>query len=544
MNLDSSYLTQGVIAYIGNKRALKNFLSEIFLLMAPDGGSFLDPFAGSGFVSRLARFMGFTVTANDWEPYAYILNQAALEIDGSDEFFHDKGGINEVIRYLNSFYGKTCAEPYISLHYAPQTLEGADYRKERLFYTPDNAAFFDNVRNEIELLYPVCRSRREELEKNYLLAMLLVQASVRSNTSGVFKACHKGFGGLNSDALSRIMSPALLEPFPLVNAVKGKAFQLDAYDFCRKLSADLCYLDPPYNIHQYGSNYFMLNTLVLWDKPIIDNSRDEAGCLKVKSGIRRDWQERRSNFCSRQKALPEFKKLIGAIDAQTILLSYNTEGVINFDELYEILSERGETTFYSQNHVSFRGGKQSPIKKRHSVEFVLVCKTNRKRTSRSDRLIKRKLAEKEFYSLLIKSYDPEKLRENFTVSDDSIIINKRFVIRQRFWYQLFLDKDELSSLSLKELNDTILRLKQSVIIDNEHEIKVLISIIEKERNRSELYNALSRALKKFAFKKYKMLFYKYYQLIDGFTQSNSEKWGAMQSRLKDLERLTRLRINS
>ena len=30
---------------------------------------------------------------------------------------------------------------------------------------------------------------------------------------------------------------------------------------------DIAYLDPPYNQHPYGSNYHVLNTVAVWDKP-------------------------------------------------------------------------------------------------------------------------------------------------------------------------------------------------------------------------------------------------------------------------------------
>ena len=48
---------------------------------------------------------------------------------------------------------------------------------------------------------------------------------------------------------------------------------LDAKKFILKnknKNFDLVYLDPPYNQHQYGSNYHLLNTIALWDKPEIN----------------------------------------------------------------------------------------------------------------------------------------------------------------------------------------------------------------------------------------------------------------------------------
>ena len=89
MDLRHPYLTGQLIAYIGNKRALLGFLHGVFSRLSEGRGgpgtrTFLDPFAGSGAVSRLARMMGFSVAANDWEPYAYVINSCHVALSPSD----------------------------------------------------------------------------------------------------------------------------------------------------------------------------------------------------------------------------------------------------------------------------------------------------------------------------------------------------------------------------------------------------------------------------------------------------------------------------
>lgn len=54
---------------------------------------------------------------------------------------------------------------------------------------------------------------------------------------------------------------------------------------------DVVYLDPPYNQHPYGSNYFLLNLLVNYERP--------NDFSKV-SGIPPDWN--RSYYNKRAKA--------------------------------------------------------------------------------------------------------------------------------------------------------------------------------------------------------------------------------------------------
>ena len=86
MDPAGAYLSDQLIAYIGNKRALLPFLRGVFsaLPLDPSRSSFLDPFAGSGSVSRLARTMGFRVAANDWEPYSLVINICHLRLRPSD----------------------------------------------------------------------------------------------------------------------------------------------------------------------------------------------------------------------------------------------------------------------------------------------------------------------------------------------------------------------------------------------------------------------------------------------------------------------------
>ncbi len=78
-----------------------------------------------------------------------------------------------------------------------------------------------------------------------------------------------------------------------------KVFQANALNLAKKLSffeAEIVYLDPPYNQHQYGSNYHLLNTIALNDKPFVNKSFFINGKKKDKSAIRKDWIKTKSGF--------------------------------------------------------------------------------------------------------------------------------------------------------------------------------------------------------------------------------------------------------
>ncbi|MEW5818483.1 MAG: DNA adenine methylase, partial [Spirochaetota bacterium] len=401
--LSINYLNRQLIAYIGNKRRLLPFLFQVFSTLSQKAtiGKFLDPFAGSGAVSRLAKYMGYSVATNDWEPYAEIVNFCYICIHRYEleDLFREKGGVAAVFTTINNL--QTEVEPYISRYYAPENTEKADYRKERLFYTHENALFIDRVREWIEQQYPGgMPGQRERKEKYLLLSSLLYEAATHVNTSGVFKACHKGFGGHGKDALSRIKAGAEMEiPYLLNRDAFCSVSKMDAGDFVRGKSADLCYLDPPYNQHQYGSNYHLLNTIALWDKPPVSSGLGPDGKLKDKAGIRKNWAVTKSDFCYSSTAARAFTELMDGIDARFIALSYNTEGIIPFENLCDILSRQGSLQLFCEDYILFRGGKQSINRKDYNLEFILVL--NRKeKPGKGDFLdIRRFILERKIVSL-------------------------------------------------------------------------------------------------------------------------------------------------
>ena len=71
----SEYLFNQLIPYIGNKRKLLGLIQKAIRRTPCSQGTFVDFFAGSGVVSRMAKMLGFRVISNDWEPYAEAINR-------------------------------------------------------------------------------------------------------------------------------------------------------------------------------------------------------------------------------------------------------------------------------------------------------------------------------------------------------------------------------------------------------------------------------------------------------------------------------------
>lgn len=389
------YASTRLIAYIGNKRALLPYLLSAFAELDIEAPieSFLDPFAGSGSVARLARSMGYRVMANDAEEYSQAVNACWLGISSEEapSLFAEGGGIQAELSRVNRFHPERgdqsppglAVEPYIARHYAPADTLAADWRRERLFYTHENALFLDRARSYIEATYPAGSSGRPASERALLLGCLIYEAATHANTSGVFKACHKGFGGHGKDALKRIMAPMEVEPPLLWPGSPAEVARGDAALFCKPRSADLCYLDPPYNQHQYGSNYHLLNTIARWDRASVSEERGPDGSLVHKAGIPETWKETKSAFCSRSQAAGAFRELFASIDARFIVLSYNSEAFVSPEDLYDLLAESSEVELRSIDYVKYRGGRQSAERRVHNREMLFMARRREGRGSRS-----------------------------------------------------------------------------------------------------------------------------------------------------------------
>jgi adenine-specific DNA-methyltransferase len=509
MDLAHPFLTEQLIAYIGNKRALLPFLHGVLSGLVEDASrtAFLDPFAGSGAVSRLARMMGIRVHANDWEPFSFIINSCHLGTGQSElrGLFHDAGGLPALLDELNRLPAAP-TEEYISRHYAPRATATADWRTERLFYTRENAIAIDVLRERIERLYPGDPAEpRARTEKHVLLSSLLYEAATHTNTSGVFKACHKGFGGHGRDALARILAPIRLRVPVLVDAPASTMACMDAASFLRARSGDICYLDPPYAGHQYGSNYFMLNTIALWDKPAVSDERGPDGRFRHKAGIRADWTRTRSAFCYRASALPAMKEVVEAADCRWLVVSYSNEGVIGLEELCDFLAESGSLSVHSKGYVKYPGGRQSLSRTTRNLELALVVDRRARgaaastRPAASARAAAASIEQVRLAQLLAGSFDPDRIRAAFATDGHAILVpqggGRRLALPMRHFWRFAPDSAESSLPSETAARKLLSSLPSCAVRDVREEIEVVVRIVRTVTNEREQVGLLREAVK-------------------------------------------------
>ncbi len=359
---DHDYLTKQLITYIGNKRALLDFIGRGITAVQQRLGKekleIADVFSGSGVVARYLKQFSRTLIVNDLEKYSEVINRCYLSNYSEIPVDLLQNIYEELTQKLEKLPLK---RGFISSLYAPE--DDKDIKQgERVFYTTRNANYLDTARQYIGTLHP-------DLQ-NYFLAPLLSEASVHANTSGVFKGFYKNrktgigwFGGKNEDALKRIKGNITL-PFPLFSRFECdySVFRLDAKTFIDTIGeVDAVYLDPPYNQHPYGSNYFMLNLLVEYKKPY--------GISRV-SGIPEDWN--RSPYNSRTKSVEEFSALVRNIKARFLLVSFNSEGFISLEKMKEILKSVGEVSVFEQKYNTFRGSRNLGNREIHVKEYLYL----------------------------------------------------------------------------------------------------------------------------------------------------------------------------
>ena len=552
---DHPYLRKHLIAYIGNKRSQLDRLHRAFSSLESRRriNVFLDPFAGSGAVARLARTMGYRVLANDWEFYSYVLNFCHLcirprELPG---LLVEKGGVEETFRILNTLSEVPEGDRYISRFYAPADTTRADYRTERLFYTAENARKIDAVRNRIEGWYPGFDSTGPRCtEKMLLLSSLLYECATHTNTSGVFKAYHKGFGGHSRDALKRITAGIELEIPVLHDSEQDSVVScVDARQFAASHPADLCYLDPPYNQHQYGSNYHMLNTIALWDRPPVDDARSPDGTLRQKAGIRRDWVRTRSPFCRRETALKALHDLLEDVDAPLIVLSYNTEGVISLDDLMGELEKHGGIELFSNDYVKYRGGKQSIRREVHNMEMLVIVDRGHTTDGKQKHDVERHLREREIRMLLKQSFDPQRIEAVFRHDPEAIYFasenDAEFRLAMMHLYRFKGLPESLCRLSDTELDQLRVKLVECICVDRQEELRVVVSVLRTRLSEAERRWYSRRALwllRKFAFRKYRDQFWAELIWLKQLTEMEPSLFGRLCEGLAELERLARLRF--
>lgn len=325
--------------YLGNKYKLLPFITKVVNEECSDIDSVADIFAGTGAVSS-----GFTeklLITNDLMYSNYICNYAWF---GAEEY-DPQTIIDCVVRY-NSL--SDLEDNYMTENFSDT------------YFSRDDCAKIGYIREDIESLYE--NDRINQRERAILITSLLYAMDKIANTCGHYDAYRKG-----------VVFEKTLELYvPLAevhNTADNQCYNTDANELVKDITADLVYIDPPYNSRQYCDAYHLLENVARWEKPEV-------------FGVARkmDRSTMKSKYCT-QSATEAFEQLIGDIKAKYILLSYNnmaekgndrSNAKISDQDIMRILEKKGEVKVFSESYKAFTTGK-SDIDDNQERLFLCRC---------------------------------------------------------------------------------------------------------------------------------------------------------------------------
>lgn len=312
--------------FIGCKTLLLENIKEIVDEKAPDAKNFCDIFSGTATVARYFK-KWYEVYSNDLLYFSYVLQKGTIENDCVPKFLklNEKLGITDPIDFFNSkelvdMESLDQERRFFQNTYAPTG--------GRMYVTDDNALRIDFARNTVEDWYK--NGLLSENEYFYLVACIVEGVPFVSNTSGTYGAFHKEW---------EQRSHKKYELFRLEvtqNGKNNKSYNDDGVELLKSIYGDVLYIDPPYNERQYLPNYHVLETAAKYDFPEV---RGVTG--------QRPYENQKSSFCLKKKAVPAFDELIKNARFKHIILSYSTDGLMSINDIENIMKKYGkEETFH------------------------------------------------------------------------------------------------------------------------------------------------------------------------------------------------------
>lgn len=284
--------------------------------------TFFDAFAGTGSVANSVKDK-FNLIINDSLTWSVtytrgklIAHTCTFEMLGFDP-----------IHYFNS--NENTEENFFFNTYSPGG-------SERMYFTAFNAGRIDFFRSTIENWKN--DNLISENEYNYLLACLIESISSVANTAGVYGAFLKHW------------DPRALKPikFTTVESTETQIYNIDYYNskienIIEDIECDVLYLDPPYTQNQYGTQYHLLETLVLDDNPSISKITGSRSTTPMRS----DWSK---EF----KAHIAFDNIVAKTKAKYIVMSYSTDGIMSKDFIEAVLKRYGKSESYTCKKISYK----------------------------------------------------------------------------------------------------------------------------------------------------------------------------------------------
>ena len=335
--------------YIGNKtRFINQLMSTISGLVQP-GKAVADLMCGTASVSAALRTSGYKVIASDLMTFAVQHATVRLTIDSAPLFSKIGESYFKVLDHLQSLQP---IEGLMVREYSPAGKPAAGC-PARMYLSEQNAGLIDAINRQLN-------SWNDEklltLQEYSLLRHDLVLATNRvANIAGTY-------GHYRSKWSNGSLSKLALLPTDFVwgYSCEHVITQGPAESVSQGLTADLCYLDPPYMKRQYAANYHLIETIARGDEP------DAIGV----SGLR-PWRDQYSDFCSKVRIRGAFSKIIQGMNCPIFLISYSEDGLLSREQILTMLGQFGEADIMEYTVPRFRSNTSSLGRTMSEYLFIL-----------------------------------------------------------------------------------------------------------------------------------------------------------------------------
>lgn len=335
--------------FLGNKEDLKeeieNFLFEVGL--QDKNLTLFDAFCGMGSVSDHLKG-SYKIISNDLLKCCSIYTQAKLN---AEKCKFKKLGYDP-IEFLNK--SKKIKKGFFYKNYSPAN-------SKRMYFSEINAGRIDFFRHTIESW-----KENSQLTKNeyfFLLACLMESVSKVSNTAGVYGAFLKKW-----DSRAKKPIKFIEIPFNKQTAHSSKNLNSRIEEIIDKVECDIIYLDPPYTQNQYGTQYHLLETLILDDSPPISEITGSRPVTPM-----------RSNFSVDTKAQVLFEEIIAKTKARYILFSFSSDGFYSEKFIESVFKRYGKENTYKVKKINYKQYQNFKSKKKEShKEFLFFVEKKNK----------------------------------------------------------------------------------------------------------------------------------------------------------------------
>lgn len=318
------------IKYIGSKlRIVPHILRLASKVKAT---TVFDGFSGTTRVSQAFAKQGYSVICNDVAIWSSVLGTAYLLNKKPREEYQP------LINHLNHL---PPIDGWFSETYGGYPNRGSSVQKDGLKrpWQMHNTRKLDAIRREIESL------RLNRIEKAVALTSLLLALDRVDNSLGHFASYLREWS-------PRSYRPLLLQVPHLFSSGGDHSVLMKDIFYCLEHldEVDLAYLDPPYGSNnermppsrvRYASYYHLWKTVCLFDNPnVFGKARRRTDTSdKLASSVFEDF---RRGEDGRFIVVEAIERMIRAVKARWIILSYSSGGRATAEQLSEILQENGD----------------------------------------------------------------------------------------------------------------------------------------------------------------------------------------------------------